>query len=64
VVTASKSSKKSGDKPAVEQRKITLSLPASVIRALRIAAAEQDKDMSDIVTEALKQVGGPVTRHR
>ena len=37
------------------REKVTLSLPQDVLRGLRIAAAETSKEMSEIVTEALRR---------
>ena len=35
--------------------KVTLSLPTDVLRALRLASAESDKEMSELVSEALRK---------
>jgi len=35
--------------------KVTLSLPQDILKALRIAAAESNEEMSEIVAEALKE---------
>lgn len=37
------------------REKVTLSLPTDVLRALRLAGAESNKDMSEVVTEALRK---------
>ena len=37
------------------REKVTLSLPQDILKALRIAAAETSKEMSEIVTEALRK---------
>ena len=37
------------------REKVTLSLPQEILTALRIAAAESSEEMSEIVTEALKE---------
>ncbi len=37
------------------REKVTLSLPQDILRALRIAAAETNKEMSEIVSESLRR---------
>jgi hypothetical protein len=40
-----------------EKRKVTLYLPVSQARALKVHAAQHDLDMSGIVSELLKRAG-------
>jgi hypothetical protein len=40
--------------PASAREKVTLSLPEDVLQALRLASAESGKEMSQVVSEALR----------
>lgn len=39
------------------RKKVTLYLPPSQWRALKVQAAQSDREMSEIVSDALKKVG-------
>jgi hypothetical protein len=56
VVTKSKN-RATSSAPPDDRKKTTISLPAAQYRALKIYAVQNDKEMSEVVSEALSKLG-------
>lgn len=49
-----------GERPATEKKKVTYYIWPEMIRELKILAAKTDRDLSDLVSEAIEDI---LTKH-